>query len=131
VKLLTEAAVIGLLILLNLRVAKEAVKLLLPVLLGFVLTHTIVIFYGVWSNLGTIPDITQHTIVETGRGLHEQGIWVMLALLLHAYSMGAGTYTGIEAVRNGFPMLREPRAQTGKTTMLYMATSLAFTAGGI
>ena len=45
--------------------------------------------------------------------------------------MGAGTYTGIEAVSNGLPSLREPRTVTGKRTMLYMAVSLAFIAGGI
>jgi len=54
-----------------------------------------------------------------------------LAILLHAYSLGGGTYTGIEAVSNGLQILREPRVITGKKTMLYMATSLAFTAGGI
>jgi hypothetical protein len=43
--------------------------------------------------------------------------------------MGAGTYTGIEAVSNGLPILREPRNVTGKHTMLYMAVSLAFIAG--
>ena len=35
--------------------------------------------------------------------------------------MGGGTYTGIEAVSNGLPILREPRTVTGKRTMLYMA----------
>src|SRR5438045_5774580 len=45
--------------------------------------------------------------------------------------MGGGTYTGIEAVSNGLQIMREPRVQTGKRTMVYMATSLAFTAGGI
>jgi hypothetical protein len=45
--------------------------------------------------------------------------------------LGGGTYTGIEAVSNGLQILREPRVVTGKRTMLYMATSLAFTASGI
>ena len=45
--------------------------------------------------------------------------------------MGGGTYTGIEAVSNGLPILREPRTVTGKRTMMYMAFSLAFIAGGI
>ena len=30
----------------------------------------------------------------------------------------------------GLPILREPRTVTGKRTMLYMAASLAFIAGG-
>ncbi len=45
--------------------------------------------------------------------------------------MGAGTYTGIEAVSNSMPVMREPRVATGKRTMRYMAISLALTAGGL
>ncbi|MGE5513399.1 MAG: amino acid transporter, partial [Bacteroidota bacterium] len=48
-----------------------------------------------------------------------------------AYSLGGGTYTGIEAVSNNVQSLAEPRVQTGKWTMFYMALSLSFTAGGI
>ncbi len=55
----------------------------------------------------------------------------MLALFLRAYSLGGGTYTGIEAVSNGMQIMREPRVQTGKHTMLYMSVSLAFTASGL
>ena len=57
--------------------------------------------------------------------------FVVLLIFCRAYSLGGGTYTGIEAVSNGLPILREPRVATGKRTMLYMAVSLAFTAGGI
>jgi amino acid transporter len=131
VKLLTETLVIGLLILLNLRGVKESVTLLLPIFLGFIITHTIFILYAVSLHAGRIPEIAGNTLAESARGVREQGFWVMLMLFLHAYSMGAGTYTGIEAVSNGLPILREPKVQTGKKTMLYMATSLAFTAGGI
>ncbi|MEO8137737.1 MAG: amino acid transporter, partial [Betaproteobacteria bacterium] len=42
-----------------------------------------------------------------------------------------GTYTGIEAVSNNVNSLAEPRVQTGKRTMFYMALSLAIAAGGI
>src|SRR5690349_17452272 len=45
--------------------------------------------------------------------------------------MGAGTYTGIEAVSNGLPILREPRVETGKRTMTYMGVSLAVTVLGL
>ena len=50
---------------------------------------------------------------------------------MRAFSMGAGTYTGIEAVSNGLNILREPKVKTGKRTMLYMAASLAFTVFGL
>jgi hypothetical protein len=55
----------------------------------------------------------------------------MAFILLRGYSMGAGTYTGIEAVSNGLQILRPPQVKTGKRTMIYMAASLAFTAGGL
>jgi hypothetical protein len=55
----------------------------------------------------------------------------LLKLFVHAYSMGGGTYTGIEAVSNGVGMMREPRVQTAQRTMVLMAVSLAVTAGGI
>ena len=59
------------------------------------------------------------------------GLWGILLILLQAYSLGGGTYTGIEAVSNGLKIMRDPKVQTGKRTMLYMATSLAITAGGL
>ena len=55
----------------------------------------------------------------------------MFSVFLYAYSLGAGTYTGIEAVSNSMPVMREPRVATAKRTMVYMALSLAFTAGGL
>ncbi|MGH7269571.1 MAG: APC family permease, partial [Polyangiaceae bacterium] len=52
-------------------------------------------------------------------------------LFVRAYSMGGGTYTGIEAVSNGVQIMREPKVRTAKRTMGLMAMSLAITAGGI
>src|SRR6266704_4840181 len=59
------------------------------------------------------------------------GVFGILLLFVRAYSLGGGTYTGIEAVSNGLQIMREPRVQTGKRTMAYMAISLAATASGI
>jgi len=55
----------------------------------------------------------------------------LFIILMSAYSRGAGTYTGIEAISNGLQIMREPRVLTGKRTMLALSISLAFTAGGI
>src|SRR3970282_1591203 len=59
------------------------------------------------------------------------GLAATLFIFFHAYSLGGGTYTGIEAVSNGLQALRDPKVETGKQTMRYMAVSLAFTASGI
>lgn len=130
-KLTVEIALVLFLLLLNLRGAKESIKVLLPIFLGFVVTHAILIVYGLFVHAAGIPALIPDTITET-RKLAGQTSWMFtVALLLKAYSLGGGTYTGIEAVSNNVNSLAEPRVHTGKITMLYMACSLAFTAGGI
>jgi amino acid transporter len=130
-KLATEVVMIVVLVLLNLRGMKEVIAILLPIFLGFVLTHAFLIVYGVLAQASALPTL----IPEVGRltsDLSGQLGWTgVAALLLLAYSQGGGTYTGLEAVSNNVNVLAEPRVHTGKVTMLYMALSLAFTAGGI
>ena len=130
-KLFTEIFLILGLIFLNLRGTKESVQFLLPIFLLFVLAHGVAITLGVGTRIGELPTVVSSSIGESLGDVRGIGIWATLAILLHAYSLGGGTYTGIEAVSNGLQILREPRAETGKRTMLYMAISLAFTASGI
>lgn len=130
-KLTLELAIVVLLLWMNLRGAKESIKVLLPIFLGFVVTHLAVIVYGLAVHVSGIPNLVPDTFAET-RQLAGQTSWLFtIAMLLKAYSLGGGTYTGIEAVSNNVNSLAEPRVRTGKVTMLYMAFSLAFTAGGI
>jgi amino acid transporter len=128
-----EVAVGGvlLLILLNLRGVKESVMALVPIFMTFVVTHAIAIGYGVLAHAADVPAVAARMTRDVAAANHELGMLGMFLLVLHAYSMGAGTYTGIEAVSNGLPILREPREKTGKRTMLYMALSLAVTVVGI
>jgi amino acid transporter len=114
-----------LLIVLNLRGVKESVVPLIPIFLAFVFTHAFVILYALGSHLFRVPELVQNTVADVTATHAELGMLGMIFLILKAYSMGAGTYTGIEAVSNGLPILREPRVQTGKRTMHYMAISLA------
>ncbi len=130
-KLFAEVLLILGLIFLNLRGTKESVQFLLPIFLLFVLTHGVAITLGVGTRIGELPTVVSGSMEESLGDVRGIGIWATLAILLHAYSLGGGTYTGIEAVSNGLQILREPRAETGKRTMLYMAISLAFTASGI
>lgn len=130
-KLFTEIFLILGLIFLNLRGTKESVQFLLPIFLLFVLAQGVAITLGVGTRIGELPTVVSSSIEESVGDVRGIGIWATLAILLHAYSLGGGTYTGIEAVSNGLQILREPRAETGKRTMLYMAISLAFTASGI
>jgi amino acid transporter len=126
-------AVGGVLILtvLNMRGVKESVLPLVPIFLIFVITHAFSIIYALAAHVTSLPMVATQTVAEVQRAGAEIGFAGMLFLMLRAYSMGAGTYTGIEAVSNGLPMLREPRVQTGKRTMRYMAVSLSFMVLGL
>jgi amino acid transporter len=119
------------LVLLNLRGVKESVATLTPIFLIFFVSHTALILYGVFSHVSATPTLFADTIRETRQGIQQLGFGAMAFMLLRAYSLGAGTYTGIEAVSNGLQILRPPQVKTGKKTMIYMALSLAFTAGGL
>jgi len=131
VKLEVEIAIVAFLIYLNLRGMRESIRVLAPIFIGFVLTHFFLIAYGIASHgAGLRPEVEQ-TIQETHDLASQAGGFVVLALFLKAFSLGGGTYTGIEAVSNNINMLKEPRVRTGKWTMFLMALSLSITAGGI
>jgi amino acid transporter len=117
--------------LVNLRGVRESVMLFVPVFFVFVGTHAFVILYALVSHAAGFGELATATGREVYTVSSQLGWFGLLAILLKAYSMGAGTYTGIEAVSNGLPILREPRVQTGRRTMLYMGVSLAVTVAGL
>jgi len=131
VKLTAEIVVILLLIVLNLRGIRESVTALMPIFMLFLVTHALFIGGGVISRLGELGEVTRDITTGTSQGLAQFGAWGLFLIFIKAYSMGGGTYTGIEAVSNGIAIMREPKVQTAKKTMVYMAVSLAVTAGGI
>jgi amino acid transporter len=130
-KIFFQLFLIIVLIVMNLRGVKESVTMLAPIFIVFVLTHVFMIGYGILSHLPQIGPVAHEIQSNFNIGLSSLGGLGMLALFLRAYSFGGGTYTGIEAVSNGLQIMREPKVQTGKKTMFYMSTSLAFTASGL
>jgi amino acid transporter len=131
VKLEAAIAVVAVLIYLNLRGMRESIRVLAPIFIGFVITHFALIAYGIVAHESALlPEVAQ-TVQETRDLASQAGGFFVLALFLKAYSLGGGTYTGIEAVSNNINMLKEPRVRTGKWTMFLMALSLSITAGGI
>jgi amino acid transporter len=130
-KVPTEIVVIILLTIANLRGVKELLFLLMPIFVGFLLTHGGLIVVGVMGHAGRLPGLIPETLHETGALAGQIGWWAVLGIVLQAFALGGGTYTGIEAVSNNIHMLREPRTVTGRWTMTYMAISLSFAAGGL
>lgn len=119
------------LIFLNLRGMKESIRFLAPIFIGFLITHVIIIVYGIVLHADKLVTVFPDASVAAQSVSHSMGWLFVISLLLRAYSLGGGTYTGLEAVSNNVHHLAKPRIRTGKWTMFYMAISLTFTAGGI
>ncbi len=126
-------ALIGIfvLMLMNIRGVKESVIPLTPIFLTFVLTHFFAIVYSLMTHSVQLPNIIHSSVSEIQKTQSQVGMFGLVLIVLRAYSLGAGTFTGIEAISNGLPILREPKVLTGKKTMRYMAFSLAFTVVGL
>ncbi len=118
------------LIVLNLRGVRESVQVLLPIFILFLVTHAALIAFGLGRHLTSFPALVSETSREWHGSVRELGLGGRSPSCSRPSRWG-GTYTGIEAVSNGLPILREPRAHTGKKTMTYMAVSLSIVAGGL
>ncbi|GFE58023.1 APC family permease [Geobacter sp. AOG1] len=117
------------LIVLNIRGVKESITVMAPIFIVFVVTHLLMLLDGIFTHTARFAPLASGFQTGIHQDLSTIGFFGILLLFMRAYSLGGGTYTGIEAVSNGLQIMREPRVQTGKRTMLYMAGSLAFTAG--
>ncbi len=126
-------AIFGVVILtvLNLRGVKESIAVISPIFVVFIITHVFIIIYAFGMNIGNFGSVISQTTGELKNTAGMLGIGGMIMLVLRAYSMGAGTFTGIEAVSNGMNVFKEPKVKNAKTTMVYMAASLSFLVLGI
>jgi amino acid transporter len=130
-KLPVAFTAIVVLTLLIIRGVKESVTTLLPIFAVFLLTHAVMLVVAIGGHLGDVSRVSAEVRDNVGRTTMALGAFGALKLFVRAYSLGGGTYTGIEAVSNGVGLMREPRVVTAKRTMVLMATSLAIIAGGI
>lgn len=115
----------------NLRGVKESIRVLMPIFLGFIATHAALIISGIVGHSEGLADIIPTAVEETDEMATTIGWFAVMALFFKAFSLGGGTYTGIESVTSSMRSFAEPRVRTGKATMWAIAFSLAFTAGGI
>ncbi len=115
----------------NLRGVKESVTAISPIFAVFLLTHAVLLITVFAQNASNVPQVASEVHGNLSHTFRSLGTFGALALFMRAYSLGGGTYTGIEAVSNGLGIMREPRVRTAQRTMVLMATSLAITAGGI
>ena len=96
---------------------RESVLTLTPIFLLFLLTHVVAVVWAVAAHVPEVGALAARTAIDIRQTTTELGSFGVLFLILRACSMGAGTFTGIEAVSNAMPILREPRVATAKITM--------------
>ena len=130
-KLPSEIGLILLLVVFNLRGMQESIRFLAPVVVGFMVIHVLLIFFGIGSNAHQLAGMWGNA--STGiHSLSDQSGWLfVVAIFVRAYALGGSTYSGVESISNHVNLLAEPRVKNGRMTMLYVAVSLALISGGI
>lgn len=114
---------LALLMIMNFRGVKDSVMVLMPIFIIFLITHAVLMAMAIF--------LPAANVAPTGPAPASLPAAAAAFLLLKAYSHGAGTYTGIEAISNSLSILREPKVQTARRAMIYMAISLSLVAGGL
>ncbi len=130
-KIASATVLIIVLIIMNIRGVKESITMLAPIFMIFLITHAVMLGYGIFSHIGEVGQVVNQVGSEFREDMRSIGFMGIALIFLRAYSLGGGTYTGIEAVSNGLQIMRDPKVQTGKRTMAYMAASLAVAASGL
>ena len=97
-------------IILNLRGVKESVQILVPIFLLFIATHfPMIVAAVVAAHSSRCPAIFAGAVQEARATVGRDRLLPTLLIILRAYSLGGGAYTGIEAVSNSVQIIREPR----------------------
>lgn len=117
--------IVVLLMLLNLRGLRESAKMLIIPVYLFVFATILMVGYGI------VNVLTGNLIFHATASIGAVVPGVSLALLLRSFSSGAASLTGVEAISNGVPYFREPRAKNAASTLMVMGIILGAFFGGI
>ena len=113
-------AILAVITLLNLRgLGASARAFLLPTLL-FIVGLLAIIVVGLFHPLGLHEAQPGRSLLTTTRGLQV----VSVLLILKAFSAGCSALTGVEAIANGVPLFRQPRAKRAKRTEMMLGLIL-------
>jgi len=126
--LLSVAAVV-VLIVANLRGVKESGRAFaIPTYAFVALTYLLILAGFVRSLTGDLGDASTAG-QQLYRTAHVGGIFTLF-LVLRAFSSGCTALTGVEAISNGVPSFRKPKARNAATTLAVMGTlSISMFAG--
>lgn len=102
----------------NLRGVRESGTLFAIPTYGFILSVFVMLGAGFWSVLNGRPPVAE----SANLGFMEVSPAgaALLILLLRAFASGCTSLTGVEAVSNGVPTFREPKAHNAAVTLVAM-----------
>ena len=113
-------AILAIITLLNLRgLGASARAFLLPTLL-FIVGLLAIVVVGLFHPLGLHETQPGRSLLATTHGLQV----VSILLVLKAFSAGCSALTGVEAIANGVPLFRQPRAKRAKRTEMMLGLIL-------
>ncbi|MDR1861510.1 MAG: APC family permease [Candidatus Ancillula sp.] len=124
-QLMISSIIIVILCLLNLRGVRESANALMVPVYLFIFIMTFVIIIGVVKILiGAAPF---HATAVVGQAIPA----VSIALILRAFSSGAASLTGVEAISNAVPIFKEPKPKNAGATLALMGVILGFFFSGV
>src|SRR5438046_1130969 len=89
-KLPAEIVVVFVLTSLKLRAVKESLLILTPIFLAFMLTHIVLIGYGIFHRTAVMRHLVGDTVQDTQLAVSDLGGWGVIVIFLRAYSLGGG-----------------------------------------
>jgi amino acid transporter len=108
-----------LLLIANLRGVKESGKVFaVPTYLFVSLTYLMFLVAAIKASGGALHDASTAT-QELHRTAHVGGV-LTLVLLMKAFASGCTALTGVEAISNGVPAFRKPKARNAASTLVIM-----------
>lgn len=125
---------LGLVVLLatiNLRGTKESGKAFaIPVYLFVVAIGTLIVWGLMQTAFGEAP-VAESAQYDVTAEMTDLGGVAVALLVLRAFASGCTALTGVEAIANGVPAFRKPKAKNAATTLAIMGTLSVAMFGGI
>jgi amino acid transporter len=113
---------IALLAIMNLRGVKESGRAFAIPTYGFVAVVMLMLVIGAVKILSGHPIAAESAKYPIAPTIQHTGGIVLVLLLLRAFASGCTALTGVEAVSNGVPSFRKPKAKNAASTLMIMGS---------
>ncbi len=116
---LLSLACVGVLAVMNLRGVRESGTVFAIPTYGFVASVFVMLAVGAYRAASGHPPVAESAGFSVVPTHHVSGL-LLVALVLRAFSSGCTALTGVEAVSNGVPSFRPPKARNAASTLAIM-----------